>query len=321
MSDQCLQYKEQYEKLLELKREFDAALETGDVGKDLAEVKRIKAKLEILFLKMERFITVSIAKAKEIFDTPENIEKGKTDVLGPKEVEKAFGIKLETKDIPPIPFSKKDLEKAKELDQFLVLRVKSKDGKPFTMKKINELLENAFKDSGKGKALTGTWHLKESFYTDKTPNLGWALTSKEIVPDTGYQGYLDQSLTIARYLKKAVFSGRELPDEYREAIEELIEKEEELKNVSGWSKINSILNKLKISKLTRQSSVEALYDTAIYFFNNDEQLLKDEYVWTNTAASDNRVVVSLFRSGASINLGSEAYARGSRIGAVFSRRM
>lgn len=47
MKDQCLQYKKDFEKLLELKREFDVLLEEGEVKKDLSEVKRIKNELVV----------------------------------------------------------------------------------------------------------------------------------------------------------------------------------------------------------------------------------------------------------------------------------
>lgn len=45
MSDQCIQYKKDYEKLLELKQEFDAALASGEVKKDFTEAKILREEL------------------------------------------------------------------------------------------------------------------------------------------------------------------------------------------------------------------------------------------------------------------------------------
>jgi len=50
------------------------------------------------------------------------IEKlGKENVFGHKEVEKTFGVRL--KEIPEIPFSVEELERAEKMGQMLVLRV------------------------------------------------------------------------------------------------------------------------------------------------------------------------------------------------------
>lgn len=60
---------------------------------------------------------------------------------GPKQIEKALGISLKNEDIPDIPFSKSDLEKAKELSQELVLYVnKDNQGVDLTIEKMELLV-------------------------------------------------------------------------------------------------------------------------------------------------------------------------------------
>ncbi len=109
-------------------------------------------------LKQEMEITLkTILKSKEknqkvevIIDIDQQIEKaqeimGENEVMGPSEVEKAFGIKIEESEIPNIPFTEAQLERAKELGQFLVLRVdKAQDKKTLSMLKMHEILAEDF---------------------------------------------------------------------------------------------------------------------------------------------------------------------------------
>ena len=45
------------------------------------------------------------------------------DYMGPEKIEKTFGIKVALEDIPDMPYSPDDLEKAKENGEMLVLGV------------------------------------------------------------------------------------------------------------------------------------------------------------------------------------------------------
>ena len=54
------------------------------------------------------------------------------DLIGPEEIEKTWGVRPE--EIPDIPFSREELERAKEMGQMLLLRVdRTEDGKPMSM--------------------------------------------------------------------------------------------------------------------------------------------------------------------------------------------
>ena len=100
--------------------------------------------------------------------------------LGPEAIEKAFGIRLNPENIPPILFTKEELERAKELGQSLILRMdKAPDGQPLTMQKMQELLQPQFTSEAKGKILDNTdWYQNEDFFTKETPKLHWALASR-----------------------------------------------------------------------------------------------------------------------------------------------
>ena len=302
-------------------------LEVDELKKVLELYEKIrslsKGETEIGEYTLEGSIEEQIPRAKEIM--------GNREVMGPAEVKKAFGIEIAESELPPIPFNEQELKKAKELDQFLVLRVnKAPDGQPLTISKMQEILSDDFSKKGAGKVLSDTygWRETQTFYTDETPDLGWALTSKQVIAVSTGKNYIEQSFMIADYLEDQVFNGVEMPDEYKEAIKELKDKEEELTEIiktGDSSEHRSEISKLKLNKLTRQSSAEALYDILIYFQNNDERLLEDEYTLTHTTSFivANYVCVGYFNfDGAHINYVPDCYSdyESDHLGVVFSRK-
>ncbi len=209
---------------------------------------------------------------------------GSQDVLGPEEIEKAFNIKLKMEDVPNIPFSKEELEQAKKLGQFLILRIdKAKDGAALSMKNMQDLLSEEFEKDGHGDIFYDTdWYAEEKFFTGDFPKLSWALTSKEIVPDSNDRNYLQQTESIVDYVGGQVFKGKAVPKEYQEAIKEFSEQKEKIGKLmeDDWQEAAKMLEELQITKLTRQSPVEFMYDILAYFKNNKERLFENMYTWT-----------------------------------------
>lgn len=265
--------------------------------------------------KLEGAIAEQIKEAREIL--------GK-DVMGPEEAEKAFGIRFEAKDIPEIPFSREELEKAKSLGQFLILRAaKAPDKSPLTMEKMNGLLKERFEKEGKGRILYEEkgWKEKEEFFVREAPKASWALTSKEVIPDSTNKNYLEQTREIAKYLKEKVFSGK-IPEEYRDAVKEFESQEKEIGKLidSDWKKAAEKLADLKINQLTRQTPAEALYDTLVYFQNTGRRLNEKMYTWTKRRSSDGRFVhVGRFDSGGADAYGGRPGHSGDGLGVSFSR--
>ena len=72
---------------------------------------------------------VTLEEAEKIFEK---------DFLGPKAVEKVFGISLAENAIPPIPFSRKELENAKALGQQLIFQAREMKIKESGMSKLWE---------------------------------------------------------------------------------------------------------------------------------------------------------------------------------------
>lgn len=246
------------------------------------------------------------------------------DFFGPEQIEKAFGTKIDKASIPEIPFSQQELERAKELGQFLILRVEAaENGRAFTMKNMQLLeTEALFASPGKGKILYDTsWCKGEDFFTKDKPRPKWALVSKDVIPNSTSKNYSEQTHAIAMYLTTQLFSGS-MPSEYSDAILEFTAKQPGIDKLmtTDWQAASKALAELKLNQMTRQTPVEALYDLLVYFQNKGDRLLGSMYTWTTGRASDGRLVAlgGFDSGGASV---SDGRPDGSHpgIGVVLSR--
>ncbi len=225
------------------------------------------------------------------------------DFLGPDAVREIFGIDVEV--IPTIPFSEKELERAKELGQMLVLRVdKAADGQPLTMQKMEALLRDTVQRAGKGKVLYNTDRYKnEHFFTTETPTVGWSLVSKDVLPDSTSKNYVEQTDVLADYLRNKVFRGETVPSEYEAALEEWDVEKADITALVGtnWQEAAQRLEKLQITQLTRQSPADVLYDGLMRLQARSERLLESKYTWTKRRTSRGYLV----RAGGAAALGAD----------------
>src|SRR3989338_5444711 len=111
------------------------------------------------------------------------------DLIGPEEIEKTWGVRAE--DVPEIPFSREELERAKEMGQMLVLRVeKTEDGKPMSLEAMIDIIQKRWDKEGKGKLLYTDNEYKNwkertgAYFSQKSPRTGWAFVSKELLPQS-----------------------------------------------------------------------------------------------------------------------------------------
>jgi len=258
---------------------------------------------------------------------------GATEFMGPIEVEQAYGIKINPKEIPTIPFSKAELKTAKELGQFLVLRA-SKDakGQPLTMKGVRQaLLDHRYEESLKGKITVSKDYGEEAFWKGEQIELKWALTSKEVIPDSTGKNYLQQTEQLVKYLEEKVFKGKAMPAEFKTALAEFRKycdknfkgkTEEEIQGIIGgseWKKYAEEISELKINQLTRQTPAEILYDIFIYYQNNNKRILEKTRAWSKRRNSDGRLVNvgNVGADGAGVNSWRPDTA--GPLGASFSR--
>jgi len=309
----CSQLQISLKKLFKLRNQFAEAYSRVDeslgrhnpenmqaIGSSETKMREIKEAMK----ELESLLHISLKQAQEIMDTEEE-----QNFMGPEQVKKAFGIELKPEQIPQIPFSQEELERARELGQFLVLRVsqvpdkkdKSKQ-EPLTMKMINEILSPVFIKKNQRKVLFNTdWYKNEDFYTKETPQAGWALISKGVILHSHNElgidekrNYVIQTEKLIEYLKNEVFQNMDIPEIYEQAIKEFktVRKQEKLDELitQDWQKAAQILENLQITQLLRQSPVEILYDLMIYFQNTGQRLLKNNYTWSSRRSSVGRLV-------------------------------
>lgn len=140
------------------------------------------------------------------------------DFFGPEALVK-IGVTVAKSEIPGIQFTAAELERAKELDQFLILRrANFNDGEPLTMQRLERYMQMTVDAKRKGKILYNDWFKGEDFFKNATPRPGWALVSKQVMPGTQSKNYLQQTERIAEYLKTQVFRGGAIPADYQAAI-------------------------------------------------------------------------------------------------------
>ncbi len=247
------------------------------------------------------------------------------DYLGPEMIKDVFGFELRPTEIPPIPYSQAELEKAKSLGHFLILRVPGHwSDKPFTMKGIKDTIQPQLNSKGKGKVYWDgiSWCEGESFYNGAIPNKEWALVGKEPIPGSTNKNYLEQTAVIADYLKNTVFDRRSMPKEYQDAIDEFDKQRSDIVRLmdDDWVEAAKKLASLKLNQMTRQTPVEAIYDLTTNLVYRDRRLMEGHYAWTNKQTSDGGLVgVGDFAlGGASVDSWDPDYAYGA-LGVVLSR--
>ncbi|MDO8507936.1 MAG: hypothetical protein Q7S53_05240, partial [bacterium] len=224
----------------------------------------------------------------DIFKEAEEI-MGK-DFLGPQAIENTFGIHLESKDIPRIPFSNEDLELAKGLSQFLILRTdKAPDGGDLTpgkMAKISNDPSSSIISSRKSAKA-----FKKEGMAKEVPLKGWALVSK--MPLSYNTDIMSVNAKVIAYLKGIVFSRKEIPKEYEAAFKEYESALDTLASIQikrfrgkgNKEEKNDIIKNLAITKLTEPSVSEVVYDSLVYERNNGTRLYKQTAILTRSCSS------------------------------------
>lgn len=216
------------------------------------------------------------------------------DFFGPEEVKETYGVDIAPEELPPLP-SRQELEKAKELGERLILRVREDNERnPITMEYMQKLLEPKFSKAGKGKILYNTdWYKDESFYTADTSKLEWKFVSKNILPGSVSKNYIEQTHLLRDYLAENNLAA---PQELSECTDAKLDQLQQLMG-SNWQEAAKQLSELLINQNHRRIPVEALYDIVLIHSTRDEKHLENYYDWTSRLSSDGRIV-SLGGAGA-----------------------
>lgn len=210
-----------------------------------------------------------------------------TNFLDVSQIEHAFGIELDPKSIPAIPFTDEEIERAIKLNQFLALHA------PITMKAMHDQFGNKL---GDGKLLYKVdWYPQEPFYTADTTRLEWKLVGCGLIPDSTGLNYVGETQVLADYLLNHVYADTEMPAGYQLALDEFKAKKDELEkliNGDQWKEGAKQVSGLKLNRLFRGTVVENIYNTLAYFKTNGEYLLPGVYARSRSLSSDGSVVDS-----------------------------
>ena len=249
-------------------------------------------------------------------DFARNLFQRGTECFGPDEIAKVFGASLApaADEVPRFPFIEEELKRARELGQFLVLCG------PISMAEMNKVFDNKL---GDGKLLYDTdWYRGEDFYLQEKTSWHWRLTTREVIPGSTSQNYLQQTKIIATYLTDQVYAGQELPSIYAEAIAELDCREAELKKLmdTDWQKAAEELAGLALNHLCRETPAQVLQSVALSKCINHEYLLSDRWTWTMARSTDGHLVsVGLADSGGVYVDGDRPRLSYDDLGVRFSR--
>ena len=137
-------------------------------------------------------------------------------------------------------------------------------------------------------------------FSNKPPRRGWALVSKDLLPESTNKNYIEQTEVIIKALREKAFKDIEMPDEYEEAIHEFEANKDRLTKLmdENWQEAAKELSELKINQLARCSIQETIYDLAMYYDKNGTRLLPDKHTWSNSRSPDGELVyLGRFGSG------------------------
>ena len=247
---------------------------------------------------------------------------GTENIIGPEDIQNTFG--FEPIEVPNINFTTGELERAKELNQHLILYIdKKEDGTPFVISDIKEILNNKTSDGEKLLYADDPWYTKEEEkISTESPRLGWRLTTPEIIADSTSKNYLDQTQQLITYLTDEVYEDTDIPTEVQEAIDEFNTQKDEISSLisSDWKTAAKKLSNLQINQILREQSSEIIYRLALTESKTKEKNLNPTYSWSNSVDSSGELVfVGFFGSDGVLVSGWRPGVSRGGLGVCFSR--
>jgi hypothetical protein len=273
-----------------IKREYD----TAAISFALPKMLRLKEEFDTIFEASTRLATFEFAR--RTFDE---------QFFGGWEIYKAFGIKIETEKLPPIPFTRYELTFAKINGLGLIYRpaFDSSTGTPLTIaNQLKFLAENKGVDVEK---IVFDYHIQrdEPYFNNESPRDGWALVGSP--PLFLGKNFLDQSIAIDQFLigiHEKISS--HLPSRVKMAHADLEAKEPEIRQLledikKHRTKPITELNRkfaeklvaLKVNEQYRPTLAETIYDNLM--FRSRNQTLHSLYALTNTLSDDKKIMCAL----------------------------
>lgn len=208
----CSELHKSYQELLDLRREVGRVFREETEKRDFTQTKVLIKKIEEQISFLREHIYVSISRARKIMDSQEDREKGIINMFGPEEVEKSFGVKVNEENLPRIPFTRKELERAKELGEKLILRIPQID-----FQLLQKIMERGI---GGLRINPSALSAPDSAFSSLKTHAEWALVSDRPLQDLYDMTCLTQLRKLVDYLEHTVYTDQSLPEKYQKLIPE-----------------------------------------------------------------------------------------------------
>lgn len=254
MPRSCSEVQSDINKIRQLKSKFDGLYDLADSvdfrqDRDMAidvlkRIYELQNEINLYRDVLESNLFTSLEKAREIM--------GK-NLIGPTEVKELYGYEFVEGETPVINFSRRRLERAKELGETLLLNVDT-DNPEWSSDPRRQYVLSGRIEIGR---------LDHYSYESQTPRVGWS-----IIPPNDYLGeekrdnIINLMADVVDYLKNKVYAGESLPVKYEMAIAEFNQQLPELKNLAEEKKTKEFLDiflDLELVKKFIPTPVEILY--------------------------------------------------------------
>lgn len=245
-------------------------------GSPLKKLQQLAQAAKDAGFKVESDKTVEVKK--EIVTYPEARDiMGSENFYGRPDIQLVFGITIRIEDIPEIPFSRHELERAKLLGQELVLYInKTENGLPLTVEEMSKLYYQNY--NKKNQLVSSNWYKYNSYIKDEVPRVGWRLSSK--VPEEMFtnKNYMEQIQVFIDKLRNEIFP-EGVPILYQEAIHEFEKSQDRFKTVTvedneNYESVGKELVLSRINQLCRETYSEIIYRLALHMVNSDASVLE-----------------------------------------------
>lgn len=247
------------------------------------------------------------------------------DYLGPEKVKQIFGVLPER--IPPIPFRREELERARELGQQLVFFsqvIQDKKGE-IVSATFKHLMERYPKAKDGNKMVVMIHDPTAAYRIEEVPRAGWRLVSKDVIPDTrGKQTIPALGRLLGYYQRRVSLTGERPPQAYIDATEEYRERGARTLQASmnelNWRNLIVPISELKVSQYFCERAVECLYRLILTNQLHGTRLLTDVYARTMSAKPESgHVTVGFFDEEGVVEGLSSPLEGYEQVGMCFSR--
>ncbi|MDO8598638.1 MAG: hypothetical protein Q7S02_00855, partial [bacterium] len=231
------------------------------------------------FLADESRMSMRIEVARELL--------GERMVFGPEAVRAMFGIELRLENIPPIPYSREELERAKENGEVLVLRIDHDgEGRPLTLDRMEGILrERGGQVFARPDDVEDARQFDMEFFTKDIPRVGWVLVRVAEIPETrhlsieGQQAFMRRDIAaLEREVQRlpAIWDREGIPAEVRPSLPSIEDLRAAMARLPEDAELPNAADVVFDDLLRRTRGEVALTDMAVATSSRVQEMLADD---------------------------------------------